>query len=330
MFNDLKHKNLMRTLYAFCCLLGLSFLIACGGEVSTNTANQDNNNQQDTSSISDRGNLDEQPLRSKHDCEISGKVLEDNAFWIRDKEILICVVADSTTYDADMGDSHRIVEVYNTEDCSRIAREVLPVNVSADFPYYLAEITYNKNSQIVAIKGFSTIYCYDVANKKLLSELTPVFLSEREAADAQSGMIKHLEVWEDYLLGYALDFGSFAFDLRDRQNPKSILPFAEYQTPQESFTPMFLFPSENELSQLVMPTYNVETDEFSINPILDSPLALSTNIPKSARNNRYLVLRSSSGDPIAVDLLNQARVELPSDIATKNTQEILKWMREAN
>ena len=57
---------------------------------------------------------------------------------------------------------------------------MLPVDVSPDFPYFIiAEITYNNNSQLVAIHGFKLIYIYDVENRSLLPQLQPQYLSER-------------------------------------------------------------------------------------------------------------------------------------------------------
>ena len=120
-------------------------------------------------------------IKVNYDVFDSNEVLEGNQFWIREKSILVAVTADSTTFDADFGSSHRVLEVYNTESCELIQREVLPVNVSPDFPYFLAEITYNNESELVGIRGANTIYVYDVAQQQLLPELKPQYLSERLA-----------------------------------------------------------------------------------------------------------------------------------------------------
>ncbi len=307
-------------------MLAVSFIgwIACGSDKTPS-------NQQDTTA--ERG-LDTTPAPAAtqpatHNCTIQGSVLEGNQFWARDMEILIAIVADSTTYDQNLqAESHRILEVYNTKDCSRILRQTLPVDVSADFPYYLAEITYNHVTKIVAIRGTTIIYLYDLQNRKLLPKLTPKFRSERYAVDAQSGHIQRLEVWESYLIGYCQDYGVFAFDLSDRQNPKPVMPFAEYALDEVNFAPLFLVPSQNDGTQAIMPAYNIETGEFAIHPAFDQPMNLNTNVQRSATNNRYLVLREEgTNNAVAFDLQQHERIELPADVTAKSTQDVLKWIR---
>lgn len=298
-------------------------IIACGSD-------QSSSNQQETAT--ERG-VDTTVTPSSFDramptCDIQGSVLEGNKFWARDAQVLVVIKADSSTYSEDLqAEGHRILEVYNTENCQRIDRHVLPVDQSPDFAYFIAEITYNTVTKIVAIRGATTIYCYDVANKKLLPKLTPKFRSERYAVDAQSGHIQRLEVWEDYLLGYAQDYGTFAFSLKNRQNPEAILPFAEYAMSEVEFAPLFMLSVQGG-EQVIMPEYSRETGEFAINPAFDQPVDLNTNIQKSATNNRYLVLRQQNNNQaVAFDLQQHQRVDLPADVATKGTQDVLSWMR---
>ncbi len=296
----------------------------------SSSGQEDPGDEKDTTTISvvtDRDMNTLANLRSKHDCEIAGSILEGNQMWVREKEILVCILADSTTHDADLGESHRILEVYNTESCERVSREVLPVNVSPDFPYYIAEINYNKTSRLLGIKGFDKIYTYDLDSHKLMPPLQPTFANERFAEDAQSGMIRRLEVWEDCLVGYAQDEGVFVFDLEDIENPKTILPFSEYKK-DEAYYSLFLLLSGDKY-QAIMPSYNFDSDQFTINPLFTNPVALSTNVPQSALNNRFLVLRESNQDrsALAFDLQARERIELPADIANQNTQAILNWLR---
>ncbi len=269
-------------------------------------------------------------VRQSHNCEVKGKVLDGNAFWIKEKETLVCIAADESTADANLGDSHRILEIYDTKSCNQLKKEVLPVNVSPDYPYYLAQITYNKSSHLVGIRGFDKIYCYDVDKQQLLPALEPQFMSERFAEDAQSGMIKHLEVWEDYLVGYAQDMGVFAFQLGD-DVPKKIMPFAEYALDETNFHPLFLLESKEGAYQALVPDYDLNTGTFNINPLFENHRKVSTQIGASARNNRFIVMRepveNSQPKPIAIDLQNRKKVDLPVDIASKNTGEILAWLR---
>ncbi len=305
---------------------------SCGGETPSGQQQQENGEADTTEAVTEESPNQYQNggQRASHDCQIPAEVMEGNQLWLRSQELLVAIVADSTTYEEGYGPSHRILEVYNTENCNRIQRKALPVNVSPDFPYYLAEINYNNNSQLIAIRGFSTIYIYDAENRQLLPQLEPQFRSERYGVDAQSGMIQRLEVWEDYLVGYSRDYGSFVFDLENKTQPEPVLPFAEYEGETQEFYPLFLLESkEGNGYQAIMPTYVDEGDEFSINPAFEKPLSLNTDLPSSARNNRFLVLRqqNQARTPVALDLLERERVELPANIASQKTQDILNWMR---
>ncbi|MCB0547277.1 MAG: hypothetical protein KDD19_06775 [Phaeodactylibacter sp.] len=312
------------------CLLALA--ASCGGDAPSSQQQQTGGTATDSATLSEEGNPDgyeASQLRARPDCQVPGDILEGNQFWIREQEILVVVKADSSTLDPDYGPGHRILEVYDTKNCTRIERQVLPVDVSPDFPYFIAEITYNNNSQLVAIHGFKLIYIYDVENRSLLPQLQPQYLSERSGVDAQSGMIQRLEVWEKYLVGYARDYGSFAFDLSNKQKPSPVLPFAEFEVETQVFHSLFLLESQSGY-QAIMPSYDYEGDKFSVNPAFEKPLALNTDVPKSARNNRFLVLRQANAEKtaLAFDLKARKTVALPANIASQQTQNILNWLKQ--
>ncbi|MDX1941320.1 MAG: hypothetical protein SFU99_12260 [Saprospiraceae bacterium] len=298
--------------------------IACGSDKSS--SNQETTAERSVDSTATPSAMEE---RSLPQCTIAGTILEGNQFWVRDADVLVAIVADSSTYSEELqAEGHHILEVYDTKNCQRIDRQVLPIDKSADFPYFIAEITYNNLTQIVAIRGNSTVYCYDVAARKLLPRMTPKFRSQRFGVDAQSGQIVRLEVWENYLMGYAQDYGTFAFDLKDKQKPQAILPFAEYEISESNYAPLFLVTAQNGGVQAIMPEYNRETQEFAIHPAFEQPMNLKTDVQRSATNNRYLVLREQdSNNAVAFDLEKHERVELPADMVSKSTQQILTWMR---
>ncbi len=329
----------MRKLFFLFSAFSLTLLLSCGGEVQT-TQNQNPDNEtsstdvpQDSGSTEDYNNAARRLPQDVDapECEISGKVLEDNQVWMSEQAIIAVIVADSTTYDEDYGDSHRVLEIYDANTCKSIDRHVLPVNVSPDFPYYMAEINYNGASKMVAIKGFDKIFYYDLASRRLLSPLEPVFKGERYADDAQSGMIQRLELWENYLVGAAQDMGVFVFDLSNIEEPKVVEPFAEYEISEADFGSLFMIPSAQGGQQIIMPNYNIATDEFAVNPFFEKPKELNTaGINQSARNNRFLVIRESNQNrtPLAIDLQKRQLVQLPADVAGRQTQQILQWMRE--
>lgn len=309
-------------LQIFSVVLFLGF-ISCG-------QNPPDNQSDTTTQTSDSASLTRSAsaLPDTHSCTLRGSILQGNQFFIRDQQILVAVVADSSTYDKKLeAEGHRILEIYDTKDCSQILRQTLPVDESADFPYYIAEPTYNNVAQMVAVRGSSSIYVYDLANRRLLPKLAPKFQTKREGIDAQSGMINHLEVWENFLVGYSQDNGAFVFDMTNKQVPQAVLPFGEYKITDGDYGSLFMLPSANGGEQGIVPQFDRESGEFSVNPILNQPTNLSETVTKSAKNNRYLVLRDSSNNAIGVDLQTRKRIDLPADVATKQTQEVLQWMR---
>lgn len=266
-------------------------------------------------------------------CETKGRYLDGNILPIKDQNILFCIIGDDSTKDEKLGDSHRVLEVYNTTNCELITKETLPVNISADFPYRIADIIYNKNSNLVAIKGFGSVYCYDLKNHQLMEALIPDFLNERIAADAQSGMIKHLEVWENYLIGYAMDVGAFVFDLTDIQNPKNLLPKAEYDLSMgegEDFASLFFLQSQNGTTyQAISPSYNYDDGKFNVNPLFEMPKKINLNIPKNVNDNRFIVLKAEDKTAFAIDMALQKSVDLPNELKEKATQDILNWLKKS-
>lgn len=320
----------MRYIIQLVVVLSFSMILSCGGEAPGNqtTTNAETTDSTQIESPANAGS-DATTARASHDCVVEGKILDGNQTWLNTQELLITVLADESTNDPDYGEGHRVLVITDTKTCEEIQRETLPVSGSPDFPYYIAEIVYNNTSQLVGIRGANVIYCYDVLNRKLLAPLSPSFLTERITDDAQSGMIQRLEVWENYLVGYAQDMGTFAFDLSEKENPKVLLPYAEFKTDMGEFRSLFMVPSDDEGLQAIIPQYDYDEDEFKVNPLFTSGKKLNTNIPKSARNNRFLVLRESgeSGKAIGIDLLERKEVALPADIAGQQVQEVLTWLR---
>jgi len=310
----------------------LSITFSCG-EIATQQSNA-SRPESDSSAVADNSRIPSitgtNPSR-KH-CKITGKVLEHNQFWAKEANALVCVVADKETRDAELGDSHRILEVYDTRTCELVERKVLPIDRSPDFPYYLAKISYNNSSKMVAIRGFDKIYCYDLEERHLSSPIIPAFLNERYAEDAQSGMIKRLEVWENYLIGYAQDMGVFVFDLDNRQQPQALMPIAEFEVLEgERYNSLFLLKSKNDTYQAILPSYDASKDEFDIHPLFEKPKKMFTQINKRYRNNHFLILKEIRSDgtksPIAVDMKKIERVILPEEVASQKNTAIIEWLK---
>lgn len=318
----------MRYIIQLALVLTVSLFMSCDGEAPSSSS-QTESTQVDTTTAVKGDEGADTVTRASHDCTVEGKILEGNQTWLDKQELLITVLADESTNDPDYGEGHRVLVVTDTKTCEEVQRETLPVSSSPDFPYYIAEIVYNNTSQLVGVRGADVIYCYDVLNRQLLAPLSPDFLTERITDDAQSGMIQRLEVWEDYLIGYAQDMGTFVFDLSDKDSPKALLPYAEFKTQTGDFHSMFMVPSSGSGLQAIVPQYDYDADEFKVNPLFQAGKALNTNVPKSAKNNRFIVLREQGegGKAVGIDLLNCKEVALPDDTAQKKVQEVLSWMR---
>lgn len=308
----------------------------------TTTSNQNNQTEETNSSEDNTGHTTARVAAPKtyqdsldakliHDCQITGQVLENNQIWLRATNTLVAIVADSTTYEEDYGDSHRVLVTYNTETCQLTHREVLPVNFSPDYPYYLATINYNNANQVLGIRGLNTVYIYNIKANKL-ETVKPQYLTPRLVDDAQSGSIQHLEVWENYMVGYAEDKGVFVIDISNKQAPEPLSAYAEYKLPNESFSTLFMLTSEGDKHQAILPTYNINEDSFAVNPMFEKPKNMNTQISKGVRNNRYIILREKSETPTAtiIDMLDQKEVKIPDDLKTKKTKEILDWLKKNN
>jgi len=316
----------MRFLLQIALIVTCLGIISCGQNASSEQGNDNADTGMDTSATTNRSLT---ALPDTHTCALRGSILQGNQFWIREQQVLVAIVADSTTYAKDLeAEGHRILEIYDTKDCSQILRQTLPVDQSPDFPYYIAEPTYNNVAQMVAVRGSTSIYVYDIANRRLLPKLTPKFQTKRESIDAQSGMIQHLEMWENFMVGYSQDYGAFVYNISNKQTPEAVLPFGEYKIADGDFGSMFLLASANGGVQGIVPQFDRNTGEFSVNPILDKPTNMDATVTKSAKNNRYLVLRDANSNAIGVDLQTHKRIDLPADVVTKPTQEVLTWMRK--
>ncbi len=268
------------------------------------------------------------PLPIKHNCKIEETMLEDNQYWLRDDQTLVAIVADETTKSIDFGDSHRVLLAIDTRDCKTIVRETLPVNSSPDYPYYLSTNTYDSGTQVLCTQGYEAVICYDAVAKKLLPQMKPQYLTKREAMDAQSGLPAGLEMWSSYLLGNTMDFGAYAFDLSDKAAPKAVLPNAEFDAGTGTYTSLFLLTNKDGLVQGLIPTLNEDQDGTEVKTVFSQPVAVSTNVNKNVRNNRYIVLKKKDGQAsVVVDMKEMAEVVLPGDVAGKNVQAILKWLR---
>lgn len=268
------------------------------------------------------------PTSKAPNCPLVDKTLEGNKIWFPIEEMYAAIISDSTTHSEEYGDIHRVFITLD-KACNITFKKVLPENDSPDYGYFLAPINYNNTNQIVGIKGFDAVYIFDLKQQKLYPKLTPSFLTERLGDDAQSGRIVRLEVWENFLIGYAQDYGTFVFDLRQKDQAKALLPVAEYIVDDADFYALFALPTKDQKTQLIIPSFDFEKDEFKINPLLKEPLALDTKLAKNVKNNKIIIIRQAgeSKTPLAINLKKRKIIALPEAIKKKKTSEILQWIK---
>ncbi|MEM9887186.1 MAG: hypothetical protein AAF849_14930 [Bacteroidota bacterium] len=268
-------------------------------------------------------------LPESHDCTIDTEVYEGNQQWFRGQSVLVAITADESTFDESLGVGHRLLVAYDTEDCSEIFKEILPVSVSADYPYYLTPVDSLKG-ELVGILGADRFFIYDVANNRLSKALNPKFRGNRELEDAQSGAIIGMETWGRYVIGYAEDKGSFVYNMTIPETPKQETAFAEYKQSDGSFASLYLLKEQEDNVQAVLPEYDLNERVFRLNPLMKEAAKISQQINKNALNNRYIVLRMQNENrtPVAIDMEKSQRISLPDAVQSKSTQEILEWVKK--
>lgn len=274
-----------------------------------------------------------QPVRSKHDCELMGRVLEGNQHWIAEKELLLAVVADTAElYDKDHPESHHSFQVYDTKICDLIGNHVMPVNKEPDYPYYLYPNTYEPINQVVCAQGGDFVYCFDVARQEMLLPMIPEYLGKRRPIDANSGTPQGLTTWDHYLFGYAADFGCYAFDLTNKKQVKNLLPTAEFLNREKgAMNHLFMVQKSPGLYQAAYSSFDFDAGEeaLQIKPLFAEPLPIVARLSASARNNNLLVFKYKDGSSsVGIDMEKGKRVDLPEEVASKSVQEILAWMRK--
>jgi len=332
----------MNRLFGIFCFLTLLIAFSCGDPVPadnnggnptpadydpnpTATTDVDTSNTTTPEEMSIVNTFPEQK-----DCSVTEEHFEKNVFLMKEIAQQVCIVATDATKDKDLGDSHRVLRVVNTKDCSTILEKTLPINRSADFPYYLVPNTYESKNQILAIQGFSSTYYCDVKNQSLVGPIVPQFLNDKEAVDAQSGMVKGLTIWEHYLLGRSVDFGNFAFDISDVNNPKPVLPVAEYLIPKTAeYNNLFVLEADNGRYQALIPTTDIDAGGslFELSKLFPQSLDIDPKVAKNVQNNRFIVFNNKSNQKVAVDMFSKKRIDLPGAIASQKTGEVLNWLK---
>ena len=163
--------------------------------------------------------------------------------------------------------------------------------------------------------------------------MEPVYFKERTGEDAQSGLPLGLMVWNHFLFGYAQDFGAYAFDIGNKDQPKALRGIAEFAIEDELFeyNTLFLVEQNADTYQGIIPSMNEDEDAMELKVVFKNPIKINPSLPKGARDNRYLIFKDlavSTEKRIVVDMQEAKEVILPKGIASKKSGEILEWLKK--
>ncbi len=261
------------------------------------------------------------------ECKTSNKTLPENILRLPMKNISAFIGANESTNDKDLGESHRVFEVKSGPLCELLFSQTLPVNVSVDFPYYLSEEAANEKLGLIGIRGFHDANVFDINAKKLFSNLKPKFLTKREAADATSGMISHLFFDENFLYGYAVDFGVFAFDMK--QNGSPLLPIAEFAETQ-----LFGLNRGNNQVDIMIPIVTFDengTLDLKLKNIFERTVTINPALKFKFQNGKYILFKEKMGasptNHLVVNMEKKERLNLPKEIAESSIQKVMDYLK---
>lgn len=245
--------------------------------------------------IADEPTTYETPVVKRDTCLVAAETMEGNRYVdFTAKEQVLLRATDVADWQ---------LEVYSLEDCSMKAAYQLPENFSPDYPYFLADINYNTSQRMVGVRGYKKIFVVDLDNQRLSKPISPAFPKDR-LADAESGAIQHLEVWEDYLVGVCQDWGAFVFSM-NKGNVKALKPVADYITEEGDHRSLFLIRNANGAYQAIMPALSAENGEFSVNTLFPAPLLLDPDATVHAPGSPYVRFKDQAGKLIGVNLQNR-------------------------
>lgn len=204
------------------------------------------------------------------------------------------------------------LEVYDLFDCRMKAAFPLPENFSPDYPYFLADINYNTSQKMVGIRGYKRLFVADLDRGVMLPAIKPQFKNER-LTDTESGVILHLEVWEDYLVGVCEDWGTFVFAV-DSIFVRPVMPVADLKLEEGGYQSLFLIKNVDGKFQAILPGINNSSGEFSVNPLFAKPVDLLARETVYAEGSQYVRLKKPDGEMIGVNLYTRELLPVIEEI----------------
>ncbi len=228
-------------------------------------------------------------------------------------------------YPDEVTTAHRFVDLYDRQTCRRIAHELLPVDGSDDYPYYLANLQYIRFTRVAGIRGDRTVIGFDIDKRAALPPVTPDFGKLGRATGPDFGRIVHLEALEQFLIGYAQEAGSFIYRIEngklDQLQPLATGPALGEEAPLRLF---ILDHRQDGTSYLCVPTYDMNEGSFRPDMLFPSAVNLRPGAAKQLGKN-FAKVQLSDGTLYLIDLRNGRLLDTPAGMQSADDKSLLDY-----
>ena len=283
----------------------LTFLLACASE----TTQEEVNTAAEQTEISTK---EEVVLRDTFDCEVYGKGEKNSGHWFPARELYIRMSTDKFTKTKEEATSYNVFQVYDTESCELLYNGKLSLVAGTNHPYKLQTDIYESVNQIVCTQGIDLVFCYHLGSRKHILPMNAQVPNEKLTmipVDAP----RDLALYGRYLFGWTKGIGIYGFNLTELGKPNNVAPVTTYSDAKTSY-PVYRINLTGG-TQFVIP--ETQSDKLTIKPLLEKPMQLGRRVVKAGSGNRYIILRTNTGNkPVVVDLKVQKVINLPSNIET--------------
>lgn len=262
------------------------------------------------------------PTADSFDCNLHGLQLKGEMHWDAEKQMLFAIAAQGEDINGS-SPIYRTFQVYTTADCNMISYTIMPENRD-NKPYRLFPNTYEANNEVVCAQGYDYTFCYHVRRKEFLLPLIPKYLTPRSRI-GEVGEPLGLATWGNYLFGISQGNGAFAYDLRERSNPRVTKAKFEYiDQHTRSFKQLF-FVFNEEGQQIFIP--QSKDGELTLQPLLKPGEEITERIAQDRQGGRFAIARTKADNlALVFDLQESKRLDLPKRLI--ETRDILDYLKQ--
>ncbi|MEL7118547.1 MAG: hypothetical protein AAFO07_03880 [Bacteroidota bacterium] len=202
----------------------------------------------------------------------------------------------------------------------------ISLEVKNDQFFRLFEESFNENTQSLVLATDESIYSFAPKEKELKKLMEPTYYEKRFSLDAQSGSILELKFWNNYLWGYATDFGVFAFEYdAEEKEFKPFIPVGEYTVREGEYNSLFNIKSLSGEMTCVVPLKS--NSKTSINFQTFNQIEIP-EVSESMVNaiGSYCVIGSEEAYYGVIDLKNVNYVDVPISILKSDINQIKEYL----